>query len=370
MAFKPRNTKEEPENFPDNEMEAIIDLDYVRYAVASVGEEVVIKAIYKHKEGVEKEFKNITAFRGRSKKTIGGWLGELNAEREEQGKKPFLVEDFEIQQVQRRKVEVDVDGEQLAEDQSTANVMHSAKQMVLSDLKAAGTDKYLAILGKGKSFREGVSTLMKYKGNRDNVLRPLLMDDVTDYLKRKFNPEVVEGIEADDRVIQLAYGHPNRFVMGVDKDMYSQPVKVFNPNRPEEGIIDCDCLGKLYTAGEGSNIKVRGHGRLHLYYQMLAGDTSDNYKGGCASSKRLGSKGVYNYLHEAENDQEALQLVIDKFKELYPEPLEVETWRGNKMWFDWYRVADEQFQMARMHRWEGDIMSFEAWCSEYGVSCE
>ena len=39
--------------------------------------------------GVKKEFKNQTEFRGRGKK-IGGWLGELNETRIEKGARPGL----------------------------------------------------------------------------------------------------------------------------------------------------------------------------------------------------------------------------------------------------------------------------------------
>ena len=147
--FKP--TKEVEDLGSDSGMTAIVDLDYAKYAVASVGEEVTIKAVYKHKAGVEKEFKNKTEFLGRSKKTIGGWLGERNQERIKDGLEPFSVDDFEIQQVQKIKVQHDEEGNEMSADQAKASIMHSAKQMVLSDLKASGAQDYECVLGKGAS---------------------------------------------------------------------------------------------------------------------------------------------------------------------------------------------------------------------------
>jgi hypothetical protein len=150
MAFKPKskNNKQSPisENKHDSGLIAIIDLDFVKYAVAGVGEKRSI--IARHKEsGREKEFDNRTAFWGRGKK-IGGWLGEQNESREEKGLELFSKEDFEIQDVQ--------------DPEPLENVLHSAKLMVLSALDALGTNNYEAYIGEGESFRVGLSTLMEY----------------------------------------------------------------------------------------------------------------------------------------------------------------------------------------------------------------
>ena len=100
---------------------------------------------------------------------------------------------------------------------------------------------------------------------------------------------------------------------------------------------------------------------------MCSGDASDNYKANCFSDTKWGDMSAYKALVDCETDEEALLAVIDVFKNLYPEPKVITGWRGNEILIDWYYVANEMFQMARMMRWVGDVMTFDAWCAEYGV---
>lgn len=355
FSLKPKQTKLEPDKHPDSDIVAIIDMDYVKYSVASVGEKRSIRVIHKA-SGRERKFNNRTEFWGRSKKTIGGWLGEQNEKRVEKGLKPFTKEDFEVENVRVT--------------EPLENVLHSAKQMVLSALEALGTDKYEAYIGEGDSFRLNLSTLLKYKGNRDDLEKPLLLDDVTDYLKRTFKPTIVRGIEADDAVVIRAKGDPNAIVVAVDKDTYSQPVKMFNPNRPEQGVVDCDCFGELWLEGKGSNQKVRGKGRLHLYYQIGSQDSIDNFKLNCFSDKKWGSKSAYKALVDCQDDKEALEKLIEISKNLYPEPKVVTGWRGNQFTIDWLYVLRECFLMAKMKYSDYDHETFDDWLDKYGVKYE
>lgn len=327
---------------------AILDVDFVKYSVASAGETRTIKVTHKP-SGKVKEFKTRTEFYGRDKKKSGGWLGEINADR----KKPFTLDEFEIEDVQRV--------------ESLENILHSAKVMGLSSVKALGTDKYEAYIGEGASFRRGLSTLLEYKGNRTDTLKPLALDDVSEYIKKRFKAEVVTGIEADDKVVMRAYGDPNAVVVGIDKDYWGQPIKFFNVNEPDRGIVDCDCFGKLWVEGTGTKEKVRGHGRLFLYWQMCSDDKADNYKANCMSDVKWGAKSAYKALCGCKDDKEALTKVVEIFKTLYPEPKEVEGWRGNKFTIDWLYVLKEMWVMARMLRFDNDYLAIEEVLNGYEV---
>jgi hypothetical protein len=397
MAFEKKQKDSKLKQFPNSEIVGILDTDWCAYSIASVGDEAYIEATHT-KSGKVKEFKNVTAFRGVGK-TIGGWLGDVNAEREKEDKKPFTLEDFTTEPKQRRKkeyetktitkkefkteeyadfVEVEeVKGSktdikvrrQLTDDEALVRIYYSAKSTILRALEDLGTHKYESYLGKSGKFRENTSTLMKYKGNRDNTLRPLVMGEVVEYLQNSFDSELVYGIENDDKVTMRAYGDPNAVIVGEDKDFYGQPVRFFNANKPDEGIIDGDCFGKLWRE-DTKKKKVRGYGRLFLYWQILAGDDSDNYKASCMSDKKYGDVAAYKALFECEDDKEALENVIEVFKELYPEPKVVESWRGNKMLIDWLYVAREQFKMAAMLRFEGDSRTLDTEFDLYGVEYE
>lgn len=315
-------------------MIGVYDLDSVKYAVASVGEKRSITVTHKT-TGKEKEFNTRTEFWGRDRKHSGGWLAEINKDRTS----PFLPEEFDIVDVQT--------------PEPIENVLHSAKMTVERNVEASKAESVQYFIGKGESFRVERSTLLGYKQQRNSTLKPLYLDEVSDYLTRKFKAEVVTHYENDDRIVFETYKQPNKFVIALDKDTYSCPVKFFNVNRPQEGIVNCDCFGGLYLNDKN---EVKGKGRMHLYYQICSLDDSDNYKAHCFSDVYWGQKSAYEALKDAKNDKEALIAMRDIFQKLYPEPKEVIGWRGNTILIDWQYVMNEMWDMARMHRFENDIV--------------
>lgn len=315
-------------------MIGVYDLDSVKYAVASVGEKRSITVTHKT-TGKEKEFNTRTEFWGRDRKHSGGWLAEINKDRTS----PFLPEEFDIVDVQT--------------PEPIENVLHSAKMTVERNVEASKAESVQYFIGKGESFRVERSTLLGYKQQRNSTLKPLYLDEVSDYLTRKFKAEVVTHYENDDRIVFETYKQPNKFVIALDKDTYSCPVKFFNVNRPQEGIVNCDCFGGLYLNDKN---EVKGKGRMHLYYQICSLDDSDNYKAHCFSDVYWGQKSAYEALKDAKNDKEALIAMRDIFQKLYPEPKEVIGWRGNTILIDWMYVMNEMWDMARMHRFENDIV--------------
>ena len=308
---------------------AIIDADYIRFAAASVGEKRTVVVTHKATKR-QMVFNSRTEFYGHWAKKNGGWLAERNKGRTS----PFTPDEFEYEDVQT-----------VVDDIS--HVLHSCKLMFNNAAKAAGCDRKVGYLGKGQSFRRELSTILEYKANRDGLLRPLLMPEVTEYMVKRLGCQVVENIEADDICVIDAYGKSNHIVIAVDKDAYGQPVNVFNPNRPEEGVIDCNQYGKLWL---DSKNEVRGYGRAFLYYQIASQDTSDNYAANSATTKKWGSKSAYKALVGATDDKEALLALKDVYLSLYPERFKFIGWRGEEMDIDWLYVLNENWHMARMLR--------------------
>lgn len=309
-------------------MQGVYDLDSVKYAVAGVGEKRSI--IVTHKTtGRTKEFNTRTEFWGRDRKHSGGWLAEINKSRES----PFLPEEFEIVDVQT--------------PEPIENVLHTAKLTVERNVEASGADSVKYFIGKGESFRVKRSTLLGYKQQRTSMLKPLYLDEVSDYLTRKYKAEVITDLEVDDVLTIECYKQPNKFVIALDKDVYSTPVKFFNVLRPQDGIVNCDQFGKLYLNDKGD---VKGIGRMHLYWQICSQDDSDNYKAHCFSDVYWGSKSAYDVLKDCKNDKEALTTMKEIFMKLYPEPKVVTGWRGDQFEVDWQYVMNEMWDMARMLR--------------------
>jgi len=335
MSFKPRVQ----ETVCDGENgKAVIDLDFVKYAIASVGESRTIEVTHLP-SGKVKSFKTRTEFYGHHSKKNAGWLGELNKSRLESNKKPFLVEEFSIEDKQTVSEPIE-------------NLMHSAKTMVETALKESGASSYVAFSGKGNSFRVDKSTLLEYKGNRSDMLKPLQLDEVTSYLNMKYNAEIITNLEVDDVVTMVTHKDKNSFILGVDKDYYGAGTRFYNTNRPEEGIVDCSGFGYLKEDGK----KIRGVGRMFKYFQVLSQDTSDNYAANCFSDKKWADKSAYKALKDCTNDTEALEALRDSFKILYPEPKTVIGWRGDEILIDWLYVLQECFTMAHMLRFDNDFI--------------
>jgi len=315
-----------------NKVVAVLDLDWCKYTAASVGEKRSIKAVH-NTTGDEFSFSTRTEMYGLKKTKDGGWLSEFNSK----NNKDWKFSDFTITDVQT--------------PEPIENVLFTAKNMVEGALHKLGTKEYKAFIGKGESFRVERSTLLKYKDNRTNLIKPLYLEDVAEYLRKKFNAEVVTGIENDDRVVQEAYKKQNHVVIGVDKDFYGSPVKFFNANRPDEGIINGNCFGKLWRTSKGD---VRGQGRMFSYFQTCSKDTSDNYAANCFSDLKWADISAYNALCNSSNDKEAWLNIESVFKKLYPSPKTVIGWRGNEILIDWEYVMNECFDLARMLRFDGD----------------
>lgn len=324
--------------------EVIFDYDFIKFEAACLAEKRSIKVIEK-KSGNEYSFKNRTEFYGNYLKKNGGWLAEYNKSLFS----PLLPEDFIIEDVQE-----------------ALPISHAKKVVetrIDSILDKLDKTSYHGYIGKGKSFREDVSTIVQYKGNRTNLLKPLLLDEVGEYIHKKHDGEYVTGIEADDQCV-ISCHNSDKILACVDKDYMGCEITVFNPDTMDSPLA-ISGVGKLWIDDKK---KVRGYGRKWLYHQVMSGDSSDNYFANSASDKKWGEKSSYNLLSPCKTDKECLEALVEGYKILYPEPREIIGWRGDKIRVDWLYVLKENFQLARMLRWEGDNVDIEKVMNKLGVN--
>lgn len=319
---------------------AILDADSIIYAAASVGEERFIEVTHMP-TGRMNDFKNKTTFYGKKKDKSDGWLGDLNKTRIEKGSKPFDLSEFEIVEKQRVKEKIE-------------NILHTTKIMVASSVEAVGADTMCCFVGSNKTplFRWQQSTMLEYKGNRKELLSPLLKPDVTEYILKHQNGILIEdGHEADDWVVIEALREKERgeraVVISVDKDTNGNPVLFYNPNHPEWGVQDGDCFGNLHLDDKG---KVRGLGRLFKYFQISSGDTTDNFKTNSHSDVKWAEKGAYERLKDVQNDKDAWKVMYEIMLHLYPEPKIITGWRGDEFEIDALYVMQEMWNCAHMKR--------------------
>lgn len=320
----------------------MFDYDPLLYTSGSVGETRSIKVVHRE-SGDEYAFATRTAFYGHWKKKAGGWLAEYNATR----KTPRLVEEFDIVDVQ--------------EPEPISNCIHTLKQMIQSHKEATGCTKYYGYSGKGVVFREEVSTVLRYKGNRLDMLRPIHLDELKEYLIKHHACKIVTGIEADDacsidsydayQVWKKTKADKDKLILAyVDKDYLQCTGHLWNTNKMD-AVDTYDGFGKLFLNEKG---EVKGRGRMWLYQQVLDGDTSDNYCANSASSMKWASKSAYALLKDAKNDKEAFEALVKGYKQLYPAPKEIIGWRGDTLTVDWLYMLQENMTLAFMLRRLGD----------------
>lgn len=322
------------------------DLDCVKYAAASAGEKRSVCVTHKT-TGRTLVVPTRTEWYGHWKTKTGGQLAEINKTRDS----PFAWDEFEYEDIQ--------------EPEPIENILHTSKLMVEKGVAASKADRVEYYLGVGDSFRVELSTLLKYKGQRLNMLRPVLLDEVTDYLSKKFKAQMISDYEVDDQVVMNSYRNKGHFVIGIDKDFLGSGSAFFNLNTPEKGIQRTDCFGSLHIDSKGY---VKGVGRMFKLFQVCSSDTSDNYAANCVSDLKWGDKSAYKALKDCRDDKGLFQAAVDIFKKLYPEPKVVTGWRGNEIDINWLYVMQECFNLAHLHRHPSDFINLKGVFQRLGVN--
>lgn len=331
------------------------DYDPLLYSAGSVGETRTVKVVHRA-SGDEYEFANRTAFWGHHKKKAGGWLAEYNASKSEGNQRQ--PDEFEITDIQT--------------PEPLENCLHTLKQMIVAVQEATGARTYYGYSGSGKVFREDVSTIVKYKGNREGAIRPVHLEAMKEYLIRNHGCQIITGIEADDACsIDCRDGWKkyqrtgDKLILAfTDKDYYQVPGFIYH--------VDS---ASMHEYGEGfgwlaisdDRKKVTGRGRMWLYFQVMAGDDADNYYPNSANpGMRWGDVSAFETLKDAKNDKEAFEALVAGYKRIYPSPRRIVGWRGFvdpksmkvlrpdpedfKIEVDWLYCLNENFNLARMLR--------------------
>lgn len=120
-------------------------------------------------------------------------------------------------------------------------------------------------LTKGSTlWRNEDATIQKYKGCRDDMIKPVYYDECRQFMIDTFHAHVCEGLEADDSVAATARNELGRvIVFSGDKDLRTVAGYQCNTGKMKEGIF-------YVTPLEACR---------NLYIQMLTGDRIDHIKG-------------------------------------------------------------------------------------------
>lgn len=122
-------------------------------------------------------------------------------------------------------------------------------------------DRMIVCLGNTTNWRKELWP--EYKAHRKDKERPVLLADCYQFLRENYETESWPRLEADDVMGILSSTIRGSIIVSIDKDMKSTPCRLYNPNRPEDGVVIID--------------DVMAH-ETHMT-QTLTGDAADGYKG-------------------------------------------------------------------------------------------
>ena len=192
----------------------------------------------------------------------------------------------------------DEDGEVVADP--LAYALHSVKVYINGMIKKTKASKSrLFLTGKG-NFRLTVDS--EYKANRKDTAKPIHYQAIRDYMVKHLGAEVIEGIEADDKLALCQT--EDTMIATIDKDLLMVAGKHYN-----------------FVTGVYRDV-TQEEGNRWFYTQMLIGDKVDNIIG----LKGIGPVKAEKILSESEN---WLLTLESKYKDYFGEAKE----KGEVGWY-------------------------------------
>lgn len=353
----------------------VIDVDGIIFRVAAVAEQRTIKAINKSTMEVEL-LKTRTELYGRSKTKIGSgsWLANRNIEREVAGLEPYTKEDWDVEDVVTTTISLD-------------RAKSYVTSYIDSIVKHCGCIKKLLLIGGDTNFRDDLKLPSKYKGNRDDTLKPTYLKELRDWMLPQDDVEVSDGIEADDVLsIYMTKGYRDYIKTGVfsyiggtnDKDSRHTSGLLFDWTKENNEFIrpyfllipdSSKDIGEVYLNKNG----VKFYGLKGLAYQLCVSDDSDNYSCYKFFDFKRGTYGntqFYKDFATLETAQEILEQIKTHYKTLFPNGVKYTSWCGEEMDLSWQEWLELQFKCAYMRRNYNDTMTAEKLFKNFGVDFE
>ena len=317
---------------------AIIDGDLLVYKCAAAAEERTILVTHKP-TSISKSFKTRTDFKKVMK--------EKNKE---------ITEDYSIEDQQ--------------EAESPAFCFKVIRQKIEKIKRETNADSAEVWCTDVDNFRLDLPLPKRYKSNRKDTIRPVLLSDAQEYVKRAFGAKQAKGLEVDDMIIVRGYEELEKGNFPIlplwEKDtMQATGLNIW--------IEDTNLIETLPELGEiflANSSTVKGNGLKFLCHQWIYGDRSDLFCGYDLANVKFGAKSSYEYLKDLDTPKACLEAVIKKYKEWYPEPFEYTAWNGEVIQADWKFLLDIYFKCCWMKRRVDDPSDPRELFDKYGVVYE
>jgi len=316
----------------------IVDADSVAYRCAAASEKRTV--LVKHlPTGQSKEFKTRTEFKALLKSK----------------NKLHKLEEYEFEDVQT--------------PEAIENCLYSVKSNIGRIKERTQADTMIVLVGGKSTYRESLPLPSLYKGKRDGTIRPIHLKEAKDYLINFHKAEEINGIEADDETIIRAYQFKDMgfdvTISTIDKDsLQAEDFKMYNYADDELFSVNGHSV-EMITKGKGQ--KVVGSGVGFLAYQMLVGDGADCYNPTELAGIKYGDAPALKDLKDCKEPKDFLQVVLNKYKAWYKEPITYTAWDGTEHTKDYKGILDLYFKCAKMLRSSDDKNDSKEFLASYGV---
>ena len=207
---------------------------------------------------------------------------------------------------------------------------------------------YMAPMSGQTNFRHDVALRKPYKGNRKNSHKPHYLQELREWAFTLPYTKRATKFESDDLVAGMArkYGE-NGYAISNEKDCLSTiGCWVYYPDLHDTPVwSDPNNLGYIEDLGN----KLTGIGALHLMYQVIAGDSADNYSGldGVGGKKALEVLSPYN-MKSMDNLPDLVISVASLYKDKYGDEYAFKNKDGQEDVASWYDFYVESVRLAYM----------------------
>ncbi len=215
----------------------------------------------------------------------------------------------------------------------------------------------------------------RYKGNRANGLRPVMLAETKQWLIDKYNTSVSDGVEADDVLAMKAYAGwkaGKKIVqVTIDKDAlgcqgWYMHMDDGKPPQLIEGFGGLELVEKADSQGRVKR-SIKGRGNAWWLCQSVFKDDADNYRAADLSGQKFGDVECYNLLKDAKNEAELVEIVYKQFKKWYPEPVTYTAWDEQQYTKNAADIWQMYIDCAKMQRWPGDRTDVRKVLKYYGI---
>lgn len=170
----------------------------------------------------------------------------------------------------------------------------------------------LFLTGK-RNFRNDIAKRQKYKERASH--KPFHFQNLTAYIKGKYDWRLTEGLEADDLMAIEQTLRPNDTIICTrDKDLRQVEGWHYGwelSNQPQFGPLRVEGFGSI--ALSANRKKIIGYGPKFFYSQLLTGDVVDTIPG-CGG---IGPVRAFEILEHTKTSTEALKACYEAYKAKY-----------------------------------------------------